>query len=155
MLSYGECCLMGIVVSWGMLSHGACCLMGHIVSGHFVLGHIVLGHFVLGHVVWPPKKESLESGDLSPQSDHSKSPSQEINDSNKDVEIPFAEPECDLSREVRGILVYMKGPKRIRRIQWKSEGTLVETKYFGFDNRNKLKFEEQRKRDLELEKTAG
>ena len=59
------------------------------------------------------------------------------------------------TREVRGILVYMKGPKRIRRIQWKSEGTLVETKYFGFDNRNKLKFEEQRKRDLELEKTAG
>merc|ERR1712130_875138 len=104
-------------------------------------------------------KTSPEGGNSSPQSDHSKSPSQDINDSNKDVEMPFPEPERALPREVRGILVYTKGPKRTRRIQWRSDDSLVETQYFELDetervNVNKLKFEEQRKRELELEKTA-
>jgi len=104
-------------------------------------------------------KKSPERGNSSPESNPSKSPSQEIDESNKDVEMPFAEPERDLPREVRGILVYAKGPKRTRRIQWRSDDSLVETQYFELDetervNVNKLKFEEQRKRELELEKTA-
>jgi len=108
-------------------------------------------------------KGSPERECTSPESDSlkdpSKSPSQEGSVHNDDVEMPFTEPECDLPREVRGILVYTKGPKRTRRIQWRPEAELVEVEYFELDetervNVNKLKFEEQRKRELELEKNA-
>lgn len=107
-------------------------------------------------------KKSPERGNSSPESetakDPAKSPSQERDETIKDVDMPFTEPECDLPREVRGILVYTKGPKRTRRIQWKSDDNLVEIEYFELDetervNVNKLKFEEQRKKELEFEKT--
>jgi len=72
-------------------------------------------------------------------------------------ELPFEEPESALPREVRGILVLTKGPKRSRRIQWKPQETLVEVEYFELDetervNVNKLKFEEQRKNEAIAEK---
>jgi len=108
-------------------------------------------------------KKSQEVGNASPESetaaDQPKSPSQEKDETNKEVEMPFVEPESDLPREVRGILVYAKGPKRTRRIQWKTDDQLVEIEYFELDetervNVNKLKFEEQKKREAEYEKTA-
>merc|ERR1712062_547068 len=76
----------------------------------------------------------------------------------EDEEMPFAEPESDLPREVRGILVISRGAKRTRRIQWRPETNLVETEYFEVEegervNVNKLKFEEQRKKELEFEKS--
>ena len=74
-----------------------------------------------------------------------------------DPELPFEEPESALPREVRGILVLTKGPKRSRRIQWKPQESLVEVEYFELDetervNVNKLKFEEQRKNEAIAEK---
>merc|ERR1712062_610424 len=76
----------------------------------------------------------------------------------EDEEMPFVEPESDLPREVRGILVISRGAKRTRRIQWRPETNLVETEYFEVEegervNVNKLKFEEQRKKELEFEKS--
>ena len=76
----------------------------------------------------------------------------------EDEEMPFVEPESDLPREVRGILVISRGAKRTRRIQWRAETNLVETEYFEVEegervNVNKLKFEEQRKKELEFEKS--
>ena len=76
----------------------------------------------------------------------------------EDEEMPFAEPESDLPREVRGILVISRGAKRTRRINWRPESDLVETEYFEVEegervNVNKLKFEEQRKKELEFEKS--
>ena len=69
-------------------------------------------------------------------------------------DLPFAEPLRELPREVRGILVLVKGKKTKKSIQWRSESNLVEVNYFEMDDNEranvfKLKsFEEMRKQEL-------
>jgi len=73
-------------------------------------------------------------------------------------ELAFAEPTSELPREVRGILVYVKGNKAKKKIQWKPEDKLVEIEYFEMDETEranvwKIKsFEEMKKKEAELEK---
>ena len=91
--------------------------------------------------------------DVQDETEDSKTTKEEVTDE----EMPFAEPESDLPREVRGILVVSRGARRTRRIQWRPESELVETEYFEVEegervNVNKLKFEEQRKKELEFER---
>ena len=69
-------------------------------------------------------------------------------------DLPFAEPVRELPREVRGILVLVKGKKTKKSIQWRPESSLVEVNYFEMDDTEranvfKLKsFEEMRKQEL-------
>ena len=99
-------------------------------------------------------KKSPERADGSPSPPRSpRSPKSPKSDS----DIFPEEPGSPLTREVRGILVLAKGPKRTRRIQWRPQESLVEIEYFELDetervNVNKLKFEEARKNDAEQEK---
>merc|ERR1719481_759986 len=64
-------------------------------------------------------------------------------------------------REVRGILVFVKGRQKKRRVQWKSDADLVDIQYFEMDDTEranvwKLKsFEEMRKAELARERLAG
>ena len=68
--------------------------------------------------------------------------------------------ESDEPREVKGILVYHRGKgKRNKAIKWKPETKLVEVKYFDMDdeervNVNKLKFENMRAIESQMEKEA-
>jgi len=77
--------------------------------------------------------------------------------SNSD-DLAFAEPTSDLPREVRGILVYVKGSKTKRNVKWKSEDKLVEIEYFELDETEranvwKIKsFEEMKKKEAMFEK---
>ena len=101
-------------------------------------------------------------GSSSPErEENDDSPSPKPEDKEKpDEEMPSVETEGEQqAREVRGILVLARGPKRTRRIQWRPEAELVAVEFFELDetervNVNKLKFEEQRKRELELERSA-
>ena len=88
----------------------------------------------------------------------SSSPPRSPNYPRSDCEVVPEEPRSPPAREVRGILVLAKGPKRIRRIQWRPQDSLVQVEYFELDetervNVNKLKFEEARKHDSEVEKS--
>ena len=98
----------------------------------------------------PETDGSKKEGSTSPQEDPPVAAS-------SDSELPFEEPENTLPREVRGILVLTKGPKRTRRIKWRPQESLVEVEYFELDetervNVNKLKFEEARKNEAIAEK---
>ena len=73
--------------------------------------------------------------------------------------LPFEEPDT-MPREVKGILVYHRGSvKRNKRIQFKKDSEIVSIRYFELDeeervNVNKLKFENMRKFELNMEKAA-
>ena len=105
---------------------------------------------------------SETNGDKSPENDAKNDvslspPTQDEASVPSDSDLPSEDPESALPREVRGILVLAKGPKRSRRIQWKPQESLVEVQYFELDetervNVNKLKFEEARKNEAIAEK---
>ena len=100
------------------------------------------------------EEENENKDDMENGNDETATPSQE--DDNQMDDQPIVE-ENSGPREVSGILVINKGAKRTRRIQWRPDAQLVETEYFEVEegervNVNKLKFEEQRKKELELEK---
>ena len=119
-------------------------------------------------------KEETESSDSKPAfsfygggntegDDHDSTSDRERSSSPKEGSIKDETEEMEVReensgpREVRGILVINKGAKRSRCIQWRAESKLVEVEYFEVEegervNVNKLKFEEQRKKELELEK---
>lgn len=69
-------------------------------------------------------------------------------------------PEDHIQRDVRGQLVIARGTFRPRkRVSWPEEVNIVDIRYFEVNenervNVNKLKFEEQRKKEFELEKNA-
>merc|ERR1719341_2976858 len=103
-------------------------------------------------------KEETNKQSTSSGSDEEKSEETSAMD---DDDLPFAEPLRELPREVRGILVLVKGKKTKKSIQWKPESSLVEVKLFEMDETEranvwKLKsFEEMRKQELAREKQAG
>lgn len=74
-------------------------------------------------------------------------------------EMPLNEPEI-MPRDVRGILIYHRGRDRQKkRITWKPESNLVAVKFFELDedervNVNKIKFENMRSMELQMEKAA-
>jgi len=74
-------------------------------------------------------------------------------------DLAFAEPTSELPREVRGILVYVKGSKIKKKIQWRPDDKLVEIEYFEMDETEranvwKIKsFEELKKKEAMFEKS--
>jgi hypothetical protein len=85
--------------------------------------------------------------------------SNQIIESPKEESLPFEEP-SDVPREVKGILVYHRGSeKRSRSITWRPDKDLTSVHYFEMDedervNVNKIKFENMRQMELDLEKAA-
>jgi len=135
---------------------------------------------VLGDIMKePPRKKKRRPSDVKPVSEKE---SKELNEKAKETEViekesspeekeeekmdtieksddlAFAEPTSELPREVRGILVYVKGNKPKKKIQWRPEDKLVEIEYFEMDETEranvwKMKtFEEMKKKEAELEK---
>jgi len=130
---------------------------------------------VLGDIMKePPRKKKRRPSDVKPEKEVT-----EVNGKAKEVtdkemsheeteekmetsengeELAFAEPTSDLPREVRGILVYAKGNKAKKKIQWKPEDKLVEIEYFEVDETErenvwkKKTFEEMKKKEASFEK---
>ena len=96
-------------------------------------------------------KDEANKASTSSGSDEEKSEETSAMD---EEDLPFAEPLRELPREVRGILVLVKGKKTKKSIQWRPESNLVEVNYFEMDDNEranvfKLKsFEEMRKQEL-------
>ena len=73
-------------------------------------------------------------------------------------ELEFSEPTSELPREVRGILVYVKGNKSKKKITWKEERDLVSVQYFELDETERCNvwkektFEEMKKKEAMFEK---
>merc|ERR1719445_1336910 len=76
-------------------------------------------------------------------------------------ELEFSEPTSDLPREARGILVYVKGNKAKRKIQWRTEDKLVDVRYIEIEEDERVNvfkvksFEEMKKKEAMMEKTKG
>jgi len=74
-------------------------------------------------------------------------------------EMEFSEPTSDLPREVRGILVYVKGNKAKRKIQWRTDDKLVDVRYIEIEEDERVNvfkvksFEEMKKTEAMMEKT--
>lgn len=107
-----------------------------------------------------PKAESSKSdNDRDNSNDNSKENSPKLEETTKEEELPFEEPDA-MPREVKGILVYHRGrEKRDKRIKWRPETQLVEVQYFEVDenervNVNKIKFENLREFESQMEKAA-
>ena len=105
------------------------------------------------------KSESETKDDVSRDDDEKEnSVKEEESKENKD-DLPFEEPDA-MPREVKGILVYHRGrEKRDKRIRWRPETNLVEVQYFEVDenervNVNKIKFENLREFESQMEKAA-
>jgi len=81
---------------------------------------------------------------------------EETNGNGNDLE--FSEPNCEL-RDVRGILVFTKGKRAKRKVQWMPDDQLVETEYFELDESERVNvfkvksFEEAKKREAMFEKS--
>merc|ERR1712079_525609 len=101
--------------------------------------------------------EETKEKESSPESEKENTPDNEsVQNSN---EMEFSEPTSDLPREVRGILVYVKGNKAEKKIQWKEERELVSVEYFEVDETERVNvwkvktFEEARKKEAMFEKS--
>merc|ERR1712073_200901 len=101
--------------------------------------------------------EETKEKESSPESEKENTPDNEsVQNSN---EMEFSEPTSDLPREVRGILVYVKGNKAKKKIQWKEERELVSVEYFEVDETERVNvwkvktFEEARKKEAMFEKS--
>merc|ERR1711983_694479 len=85
-------------------------------------------------------------------------PEEEAKVENSD-EMEFKEPTSDLPREVRGILVFVKGRKEKKKLMWKEEKDLVSIEYFELDETERCNvfkeksFEEMKKKEAMFEKS--
>jgi len=127
---------------------------------------------VLGDIMKePPRKKKRRPSDVKVEKDNKESsdlkqvgttvdadsPSQVENAGKDENLIELEENKSDSPREVRGILVYAKGQKSKRKVQWRDHN-LVEIEYFELDETEranvwKIKsFEEMKKNEAMLEK---
>ena len=96
--------------------------------------------------------------DSTPESEKENTPESASADGD---ELEFSEPTSELPREVRGILVYVKGKKAKRKIQWRTDNKLVDVRYIEIEedervNVYKVKsFEEMKKKEAMMEKSKG
>ena len=96
--------------------------------------------------------------DSTPESEKENTPESGSGDG---TELDFSEPTSDLPREVRGILVYVKGRKAKRKIQWRPEDKLVDVRYIEIEEDERVNvfkvksFEEMKKKEAMMEKTKG
>jgi len=106
------------------------------------------------------KAKSEEAKEKSPEKTDSKENSPPKDDepvNSNDLE--FSEPTKPLTRDVRGILVYVKGNKPKKRISWREERDLVAIEYFELDEDERCNvykeksFEEMKKREAMFEKS--
>jgi len=130
---------------------------------------------VLGDIMKePPRKKKRRPSDVKPEKEvkeviekakevSDKESSPEETEENMETadnadDLAFKEPTSELPREVRGILVYVKGNKPKKKIQWRPEDKLVEIEYFEMDETEranvwKMKtFEEMKKKESDMEK---
>ncbi|TRY70559.1 hypothetical protein TCAL_02340 [Tigriopus californicus] len=104
------------------------------------------------------EKEEAQEDSLPNEKGNRKSVSPKDQQVSED-EMPLNEPEV-MPRDVRGILIYHRGRDRQKkRITWKPESNLVAVKFFELDedervNVNKIKFENMRSMELQMEKAA-
>jgi len=105
-------------------------------------------------------KSEEEAKAKSPEKDEKKemTPEEETKVENSD-EMEFKEPTSDLPREVRGILVFVKGRKEKKKLMWKEEKDLVSIEYFELDETERCNvfkeksFEEMKKKEAMFEKS--
>merc|ERR1719510_2215031 len=96
--------------------------------------------------------------DSTPESEKENTPESSSGDG---TELDFSEPTSDLPREVRGILVYVKGKKAKRKIQWRTDDKLVDVRYIEIEEDERVNvfkvksFEEMKKKEAMMEKTKG
>merc|ERR1719150_1942239 len=94
--------------------------------------------------------------DSTPESEKENTPESSSGDG---TELDFSEPTSDLPREVRGILVYVKGKRAKRKIQWRPEDKLVDVRYIEIEEDERVNvfkvksFEEMKKKEAMMEKT--
>ena len=94
--------------------------------------------------------------DSTPESEKENTPESSSGDG---AELDFSEPTSDLPREVRGILVYVKGKKAKRKIQWRTDDRLVDVRYIEIEEDERVNvfkvksFEEMKKKEAMMEKT--
>ena len=96
--------------------------------------------------------------DSTPESEKENTPESASADGD---ELEFSEPTSELPREVRGILVYVKGKKAKRKIQWRTDNKLVDVRYIEIEEDERVNvfkvksFEEMKKKEAMMEKTKG
>lgn len=103
-------------------------------------------------------KAETEKTETPPESEKENTPSESEKQS-ESGEMEFSEPTCELPRDVRGILVYVKGNKTKRKIQWRTDDRLVDVRYIEIEEDERVNvfkvksFEEMKKKEAMMEKT--